>query len=270
MLSTRAAYISAHRRYLNFCHKFTLEHPYPLSEAWICRFAVFERLKHRTIQSGLGPGQPIHGQHATSRICSGGAKARRGTHRGQTKASAAEVLKRMAKADNRMLWAAACTGFFSFLRAGEFTVPSKQTYDPEVHLNLADMAIDSHEHPSQICLLIKQSKSWEGVEVFLGARGDTPCKGTGGLPGPLFVFESGSPLTRVALVAKLHEALQQVGLNHRDYNGHSFSYHYSGPERPRGHPHTDTGSLKKRSLQNIHQAAPLPTSSHIPNISILE
>ena len=154
----------------------------------------------------------------------------------------AEVLKRMkqvwlsppVKADDRMLWAAACTGFFGFLRAGEFTVPSKQAYDPEVHLNLADMAIDSHEHPSLIRLLIKQSKTdpfREGVEVFLGASKGEICPVRAlvdylsvrpATPGPLFVFDSGSPLTRAALVANLHEALQQVGLNHREYNGHSF------------------------------------------------
>lgn len=143
-------------------------------------------------------------------------------------------LSPLVKADDRMLWAAACTGFFGFLRAGEFTVPSKQAYDPEVHLNLADMAIDSHEHPSLIRLLIKQSKTdpfREGVEVFLGASKGEICPVRAlvdylsvrpATPGPLFVFDSGSPLTRAALVANLHEALQQVGLNHREYNGHSF------------------------------------------------
>ena len=75
-----------------------------------------------------------------------------------------------------MLWAAACIGFFGFLRAGEFTVPSPEAYDPEVHLNLGDLTLDSHTHPTLVRLKIKHSKTdpfRQGVDVFLG-RTDTP------------------------------------------------------------------------------------------------
>ena len=77
-----------------------------------------------------------------------------------------QVWLSVPNADNTVFWAVACTGFSGFLRVGEFIVPSKQAYDPEVHLNLANLAIDSHDYPSLICLLIKQSKTdpfWEGV-----------------------------------------------------------------------------------------------------------
>ena len=57
--------------------------------------------------------------------------------------------------ENEMMWAAVCTVLFGFLRAGEFTVPSSTAYDPEVHLNLSDIAIDSHKTSSMIRLLIK-------------------------------------------------------------------------------------------------------------------
>ena len=70
-----------------------------------------------------------------------------------------------------MLWAAACVGFFGFLRAAEFTVPTLQGYDPEVHLSLQDVAIDSHSSPSVVRLRIKQSKTnplRQGVDIFPG------------------------------------------------------------------------------------------------------
>lgn len=133
-----------------------------------------------------------------------------------------------------MHWAGACTGFFGLLRAGEFIIPSQQAYDPGVHLNLADLAIDSHEYPTVIYLLIKQSKTdpfWEGVEIVLGATLKNICPIKAILtylsvqqpnPGPLFQFQSGTPLTQEALVANFQKALQQAGLNHKQYKSHSF------------------------------------------------
>ena len=113
-------------------------------------------------------------------------------------------------------------------------MPSQQAYDPEVHLNLADRAVVSHENPTIIRLLIEQSKTdpfRQGVEIFLGAAKADVCpvqalihylEMRNALPGPLFVFSSGSPLTRLALVSNLHAALRQAGIQHQNYNGHSF------------------------------------------------
>ena len=113
-------------------------------------------------------------------------------------------------------------------------MPSRQAYDPEVHLSLADLAIYSHEKPSLIRLLIKQSKTdpfRQGVEVFLGASNGDLCPVKAlleyvsirpAVQGALFLFESGAPLTHSALVDKLHQALRQAGLNDSDFNGHSF------------------------------------------------
>ena len=63
-----------------------------------------------------------------------------------------------------------------FLQAGEFTVPSPATYDSEVHLTLADLALDRHSEPTVVCITIKQAKqthfarvsmlSWEEWEVL--------------------------------------------------------------------------------------------------------
>ena len=133
-----------------------------------------------------------------------------------------------------MLWAAACTGFFGFLRTGEFTVPSAKDYDNEVHLNLNDLALDNRSSPQLIGINIKQSKTdpfRKGTMIFLGRSGHAICPVeaiTSYLavrspqPGPLFMFETGSPLSRTALVKHLQEALQQAGLDPTLYNGHSF------------------------------------------------
>ena len=133
-----------------------------------------------------------------------------------------------------MLWAAACIGFFGFLRAGEFTVPSAEAYDPDTHLNLSDIALDSHTSPSVVRVSIKQSKTdpfRQGVDIFIGRSGSTVCPVQAliqylGLrssaPGPLFVLSSGVPLTRVFLVTNLQAALRKSGLDDKAFNGHSF------------------------------------------------
>ena len=136
--------------------------------------------------------------------------------------------------DESMLWAAACVGFFAFLRAGEFTVPSESLYDPEVHLNLADVSVDSHIAPSVFSLRVKQSKTDPfrlGVSVYIGATQSEICPVAALLdylqvrhpnPGPLFVFQSGKPLSRSALVHHLQAALQQEGIPASNFKGHSF------------------------------------------------
>ena len=136
--------------------------------------------------------------------------------------------------DKIMLWAAACAGFFGFLRAGEFTVPSMQVYDPEVHLSLSDLSVDSHSSPSMACLRIKQSKTdpfRQSVDVFLCRTNSPICPVEAivsyigvrsSTPGPLFVLHSGTPLTRSYLVTQLQAALRAAGLNDKQFNGHSF------------------------------------------------
>ena len=133
-------------------------------------------------------------------------------------------------ADHIMLWAAACTGFFGFLRAGEFTVPSPSEYDSDVHLNLSDMAIDDHRLPSMIRLCIKQSKTdpfRQGIHVFLGKTEAAVCPVQAIIryigvrrsdPGPLFIRSSGVPLTRTFLVSELKVALRSLKVDESLYN----------------------------------------------------
>ena len=102
-----------------------------------------------------------------------------------------------------MLLAACCVGYFSFLRAGEFTVRSQEVFDPSFSLTLGDIAVDQHNNPSIVRIRLKQSKTdplRRGVNVFLGQTNADLCPVTAilayvalrpQLEGPLFVFQDG-------------------------------------------------------------------------------
>ena len=50
-----------------------------------------------------------------------------------------------------MLWVTCCIGFFGFLRAGEFTMPSDGSFDPEAHLCYSNIAVDNSSRPQLSC-----------------------------------------------------------------------------------------------------------------------
>lgn len=135
---------------------------------------------------------------------------------------------------NIMIWAACCLAFFGFLRVGEFTVPADDQYDESCHLSFSSISVDSRVNPQQLRITIKQSKTdpfRKGVNVFLGATGENICPVRGILPylaircnrsGPLFIFEDGSSLTRNRFSSALNGLLNQLQMDARCYNTHSF------------------------------------------------
>ena len=56
-----------------------------------------------------------------------------------------------------LFWAVCCTGIFGFLRSGEFATGS--SYDPKIHLSLADISVDRTINPQVLLLHIKASKT---------------------------------------------------------------------------------------------------------------
>ncbi len=119
-------------------------------------------------------------------------------------------------------------GFFGFLRAGEFTVPSGASFDPADCLTFADVAVNSHTAPSLVRVHLKQSKTdpfTQGVDVFLGRTGrSTAIPVVYGCQGQhsRAAFHFSERLTRQLLVAKLHSALRSKWINQSKYCGHSF------------------------------------------------
>ena len=112
---------------------------------------------------------------------------------------------------------------FGLLRCSEFTVPSINDYDPTVHLSFQDVAIDSSTALTVIRISIKQSKTdpfRKGIQLFLGTTDHIICPIKAILPylalrrskpGPLFVTNNNTPLTRQFFSASLSAILTATG-----------------------------------------------------------
>ena len=130
-----------------------------------------------------------------------------------------------------MLWAACTLGFFGFLRSGEFTVVPgiNQTL-----LSPSDIRVDSHQDPTYVAVTLRGSKTdpfGVGCTLFIGRTNSSICPVAALLaylairppsPGPLFVHDNGSPLTRAGLVSAVRAALSEGSVDLSRYTGHSF------------------------------------------------
>ena len=130
-----------------------------------------------------------------------------------------------------MLWAACTLGFFAFLRSGEFTLSSPSS---EPVLTPSDVWVDNRADPSFLTITLRSCKTdpfGAGCTLYVGCTHSSICPVSAVLsylaarspsPGPLFVHQDGSPLTRSCLVAAVRAALSNSGRDLSRYNGHSF------------------------------------------------
>jgi len=139
-----------------------------------------------------------------------------------------------ANPDISMLWAAATMCFFGFFRSGEITIPSIAAYDATVHLSWDDVAIDNPTSPKLLRVKLKRSKTDQlgrGAEVFIGRTDGLLCPvsailsymaARGSEPGPFFKYQTGCPLTKPKFTQEIRQVLQECGLPHMNFAGHSF------------------------------------------------
>lgn len=132
-----------------------------------------------------------------------------------------------------MLWAAFCMGFFGFMRSGEFT-STVQDNELITSVSISDVSIDSRTNPQVLTIYVRRSKTdqfSEGKQIHLGRTGNDLCPVSAILaylavrprnPGPLFVYQDGSPLSRRQLVTQLRSALSEAGIDTTGFSGHSF------------------------------------------------
>ena len=236
--STRRVYASGQRRYSEFCERVGLT-PFPADKqtaSLFCANLAKNGLRYSTIKTylaGLRFAQissigvdPLAGSLPKLYLALAGIKRAQGRPAPDPRLPVTPAILRQFRAawtpyahlwDFTMLWAACCLGFFGFLRSGEFTLPCREAFDQRRHLS---PAVDSVANPSLIRIHLKESKAdpyKKGVDIVIG-RTDTDICPVGALlaylarrdvaPGPLFVFENGSSLSRTALVDHVRAALR--------------------------------------------------------------
>ena len=136
--------------------------------------------------------------------------------------------------DTVMLWAACCLMIFGFLRTGELTVPSDKAYDPLVHLNQSDIAVDNPSQPTVIWVTIKHSRTGpfqKGLNLFWGRTSSElfPVVAMlnyllvrGPQEGPLFKYKDGHYLTRQRFIVAVEKLLRGSKSISEKYFQHSF------------------------------------------------
>ena len=135
--------------------------------------------------------------------------------------------------DHRMFWAACTLGYFGFLCAAEFTVPSLASFSPLIHLTVQDIAVDAPSSPSSMRVKIKASKTdpfRKGSEIHIGLGRHPLCavqammaylSHRGSSPGPLFCLQDGQPLSRGLLTDWLRQIMAAAGVA-GNFSSHSF------------------------------------------------
>ena len=100
-----------------------------------------------------------------------------------------------------------------------------------MHLSLQDIAIDSCTSPTVVRINIKQSKTdpfHKNIQLFLGTTDHTvsPIKGIlalrGNKPGPLFITDNNTPLTKQVFSISRSAILTATRLDHHRYSTHRF------------------------------------------------
>ena len=172
--STRRVYLSAQRRYLNFCRQDGRANQHgslpPVDEETLMHFATVlaDNLNHSSIKVYLSAVRSLYIDHGFQNPLVGCLRLQRllrGIKRVQGPVTPRclsitidhlRVIQRsldLSTADHVMLWAACCLGFFGFLRAGVFTVNS--VFHPSSHMTVDDLQEESLVNPSCFKVHIK-------------------------------------------------------------------------------------------------------------------
>ena len=243
--STRRSYASAQAQFISFCTQLGKLHssgsPCPADEWTLFLFVFFlaARIQHSSIKVYLSGVRALHieqGFPDPLANCLRLQRVVRGIKRSQGSSSSPRlpitddlmlVIWRsldLRLPDHLMFWAACSLGYFGFLRASEFTVPSLASFSPSYHLGVQDIAVDSPSAPSCMRLRIKGSTTdpfRKGAFIHIGLGRPPLCAvhsvlsyltRRGDVPGPLLLFQNGQPLSRALLMDWLRQILASANI----------------------------------------------------------
>ena len=160
----------------------------------------------------------------------------------------------------RMLCAACCLGFFAFLRAGKFTYPSMEAYNPSM-LSLGDIAVDNQANPKFLLVSLRHSKTdvfGAGFTLYVGDIGNTLCP-VAAILSYMAIYKDSHPLSRTDLVAAVRDSLAPLGPEVSWFSRHSFhigwGQHHSSTCWDLQLSDSDIGALEILSVPGLHSYA---------------
>ena len=257
-LSTQRSYDAATKRFNDFCSRFNITEPFPITEIIQCSFAAFladQGLAPSTVKVYLSAlrnlqitlGLPDPRDHSSlprlKRVLVGISRARLRTAQKPrirlpiTAQLLTKIHSNLSLSDNPnkiLIWAIASLAFFGFFRLGELLVDKPSQYNAATHLSWGDVAVNSLKTPSMIKIHLKTSKCdqlGEGVDIFVGTTGSPICPVAATIeyirtrqdaPGAFFVDKNRKPVGKAWFTQQIRQVLRSLGLPQDDYAGHSF------------------------------------------------
>ena len=256
--ATHKTYHAAMKRFHNFCIKYSIANPFPVSEKILYSFATYladdnlapqtgktylSAVRNTQLSLGLPDPREASSMPILKRVQAGIKRIRmlKGASVRIRLPITIPILQQIKQKlvltshpEQVVIWAIACTAFFGFFRLGELLLTSEVEFNPAIHLCWGDIAVNDSANPSMVQIHLKTSKCDQfgrGSDIVVGRTNTEVCPLTAILayvesrqdvPGPFFLLASNKPVTKPWFTQQIRSILSDIGLPQNQYAGHSF------------------------------------------------